>query len=146
MRHLTGAGMLLGPVFVIALAGGCGPTVPYREQPSAEARIQKLAALCSTYALRQKKKPSSIEDLRDWAKRLDKTELARLGLEDPENAFISPRDNQPYVLVKSPGSGPGDVLAYEKMGAGGKHYIVTPMGSAFELDDTELKRRVPSAK
>ncbi len=39
-----------------------------------------------------------------------------------------------------------NVLAYEKIGAGGKHYIVTPMGGAFELDEAELKQRVPSAQ
>jgi hypothetical protein len=38
------------------------------------------------------------------------------------------------------------VLAYEKIGEGEKHYIVTPLGNAFELDEAELKRRVPSSK
>ena len=61
-------------------------------------------------------------------------------------SFVSPRDQQPFVFVRSGGSGPGDVLAYEKIGEGGKHYIVTPMGASFELDEAELKRRVPSAK
>ena len=50
------------------------------------------------------------------------------------------------TVAAAGGSGPGDVLAYEKIGEGGKHYIVTPMGAAFELDEAELKRRVPSAK
>jgi hypothetical protein len=136
----------MGLAVLIPLVSGCRQGVPYREQPSAEARVQKLAALCSAYAVQQKRKPASIDELKAWAKKLDKTEQARLGIEDPENAFVSPRDNEPYVLVKSAGSGPGDVLAYERTGAGGKHYIVTPMGSAFELDKAELKRRVPSAK
>jgi hypothetical protein len=138
--------MALGLVALFPLVNGCGPTVPYREQPSAEARIQKLAGLSSTYAVRLKKKPGSIDDLKAWVSKLDKTELGRLGIDDPEAAFVSPRDNLPYVLVKAGGSGPGDVLAYEKIGAGGKHYIVTPMGRAFELDEAELRRRVPSAK
>jgi hypothetical protein len=145
-RKVTYGQMVLGLAALFAFVNGCGPTVPYREQPSAEARIQKLASLSSAYAVQQKKKPASIDELKAWAKKLDKTELARLGIEDPESAFVSPRDNEPYVLVKSAGSGPGDVLAYEKTGAGGKHYVVTPMGSAFELDKAELKRRVPSAK
>ena len=137
---------VLGLAAILPLANGCGPSTGYKEQPSAAARIQRLASLCSKYAIRQRKRPTSIEDLKAWAKNLDKTELTQIGLEDPNTAFVSPRDNQPYVVVRSPGTGPGDVLAYEKTGEGGKHYIVTPMGSAFELDEAELKRRVPSAK
>jgi hypothetical protein len=140
-------GQLVLGLAVLPVLSGCGPRFTAREeQPSAEARIQKLASLCNRYGARQRKKPGSIEELKAWTKNLDRTELTRLGIEDPETAFISPRDHQPFVLVKSPGSGPGDVLAYEKVGEGGKHYIVTPMGSAFELDEAELRRRVPSAK
>jgi hypothetical protein len=135
-----GLGLLIP--FVI----GCGPNLPDRVQPSAEARIAKLASICSKYATKQRKKPASIDELKSWAKQLSKPELEQLGLEDPDTAFVSPRDNQPYVLVKTPGAGPGDVIAYERTGQGGMHYIVTPYGRAFELDDAELKRRVPSAK
>jgi hypothetical protein len=135
-------GVGLSVPFVI----GCGPNLPDRVQPSAEARIAKLASICSKYAVKQNKKPANIDELKSWAKRLSKAELDQLGIEDPDAAFVSPRDHQPYVLVKSPGAGPGDVIAYEKTGEGGMHYIVTPYGRAFELDDAELKRRVPSAK
>jgi hypothetical protein len=145
-RKVFSGQAVIGLVALTFLANGCRQGVPDREQPSAEARIQKLAGLSSSYAAKQRKKPASIDELKAWAKKLDKTELAQMRIEDPESAFVSPRDNQPYVLVKSAGSGPGDVLAYEKTGAGGKHYVVTPMGSAFELDDVELKRRVPSAR
>src|SRR5439155_9574819 len=100
--------VLMGLFGLIFLVSGCKQGVPYREQPSAEARIQKIGALCNTYAARQRKKPSSIDELKAWLKKLDKTDLAQMGIEDPEAAFVSPRDNEPYVLVKSAGSGPGD--------------------------------------
>jgi hypothetical protein len=144
-RKVVSGQVVLGLV-VLSLLNGCGPRLPDRVQPSAEARIQKLAGLCNKFATRQRKKPASIEELKTWAKSLDKNDLVQMGIEDPDTAFVSPRDNQPYVLVRSGGSGPGDVLAYEKVGEGGKHYIVTPMGAAFELDEQELRRRVPSAK
>ena len=137
---------VLGLVALLPFVNGCGPSVPYREQPSAEGRIQKLAGLCSKYALKTGKKPTSIDDLKSWAKRLSKAELDQLGIPDPETAFVSPRDNQPYVLVKSAGSTPADILAYEQVGEGGKHYVVNPMGNAFELDDAGLKRRLSSAR
>jgi hypothetical protein len=146
-KKMVSGQVVLGLVALLPAANGCGPRFTARaEQPSAEARIQKIASLCSRYGAKHRRKPGSIEELKAWTKSLDKTELAKMGIEDADLAFVSPRDNQPFVLVKSPGSGPGDVLAYEKVGEGGKHYIVTPMGSAFELDGPELKRRVPSAK
>jgi hypothetical protein len=131
---------------LFALANGCNTALEPQVPPLAQARIRKLAALCSRYAVKQKKKPASIAELKAWVKKLSPTEMGELGIDDPETAFISPRDNQPFVLVKSGGSGPGDVLAYEKIGESGKHYIVTPMGAGFELDEAELRRRVPSAK
>jgi hypothetical protein len=138
------------PVFLglvaFSLVSGCSGHLEPQVPPLAQARIRKLAALCSKYTVKQKKKPASIDDLKAWVKKLSPTEQGELGIDDPETAFISPRDSQPFVLVRSGGSGPGDVLAYEKIGEGGKHYIVTPMGAGFELDEVELKRRVPSAK
>src|SRR5690349_2034123 len=105
--------LVFGLGLFIPFVIGCGPNLPDRVQPSAEARIAKLASLCSKYATKQRKKPASIDELKSWAKQLSKTELDQLGIEDPDTAFVSPRDNQPYVLVKTPGAGPGDVIAYE---------------------------------
>src|SRR5262245_60666449 len=139
-RKLLCGSAVLGLAVLLPLLNGCGPSVPYREQPSAEARVQKLAALCSAYAVQNKRKPTSIDELKGWAKKLDKNEQVRLGIDDPESAFISPRDNEAYVIVKAAGSGPGDVLAYEKTGAGGKQLVVTAKDSYFVLDSTELKR------
>jgi hypothetical protein len=145
-RKLIAGRLMLGLAVLVAFLSGCNRGLPYREQPPAAARIQKFAALCNSYARQQRKKPSSMGDLKAFAKTLKKSDLEHMGIDDLEAAFVSPRDNQPYVFVKSNRSGPGDVLAYEKTGEGGKHYIVTPMGSVFELDEAELQRRLSLAK
>jgi hypothetical protein len=145
LRNLFRGKVILGLV-TITLSDGCSRTLELHEPPLAQARIGKLAGLCSKYVVKQKKKPASVEELKAWVKKLSKSEVDELRIEDPEIAFISPRDNQLFVLVRSGGSGPGDVLAYERIGEGGKHYIVTAMGASFELEHAELQRRVPSAQ
>jgi hypothetical protein len=107
-------------------------------------RIRNLASLCSQYAFKHKRRPASIEELKAWLKKLSPAERQELRAEDPESALTSPRDNQPFVLIRT--ATPRDILAYEKIGEGGKHYVVTATGGVIELEDAELKRRVPSAK
>jgi hypothetical protein len=137
---------LLWLAVVNVLMSGCGPRMPSQEPVPAKDKILKFASLCTAYSARQKKKPSSTEDLKAWVKTMNKSELERLGIDDLATAFVSPRDNQPFVVVNSKRSGPGDLMAYEQTGAGGKHYIVTAMGSVLELDEATLQRRLSQAK
>jgi hypothetical protein len=129
---------------LIALVNGCSKELEVHEAPVVHTRIRNLASLCGKYAIRHSKRPASIEELKAWAKKLSPSERNELRIEDPETAFVSPRDHQPFVLVRA--TTPRDILAYEKIGEGGKHYVVTAVGSTFELDEAELKQRIPSAK
>ena len=131
-------------VFAMAMAHGCSKPLEVQEAPLIHTRIRNLASLCGTYAARHKKRPANIEELKAWVKKMSQAERSELRIEDPDNAFVSPRDNQPFVLVKP--ASPRDIMAYEKTGEGGKHYVVTATGGVIELDDAELKRRIPGAK
>lgn len=133
-------------VVAIVLGNGCSKPLEVQEAPLIHTRIRNLASLCTQYAVKHKKKPASIEELKAWLKKLSRSELAELRIEDPETALTSPRDNQPFALVKGGALNPREILAYEQIGEGGKHYVVTATGGAFELDEADLKRRVPSAK
>jgi hypothetical protein len=128
------------------LLSGCGPHLPDQAPVPAKDKILKFASICTAYTASHRKKPSSIEELKAWAKSLKKSELEGYGIDDLATAFVSPRDHQPFVIVNSKRSGPGDVLAYEKTGEGGKHYIVTPMGSVLEVDEATLQQRLTQAK
>jgi hypothetical protein len=137
-------GQVIIAVVAIALAIGCGTKLEVQEAPLVYTRIRNVASLCGKYAIQHRKKPASIEELKAWVKKLSPAERSELRIEDPETAFVSPRDHQPFVLVRA--RTPGDILAYEKTGEGGKHYVVTAVGGTIELEDAALKQRVPSAK
>ena len=70
---------------------------------------------------------------------------------DIDKMFISPRDNQPYVIFygripNSSGPGGAPVVAYEKKGREGKRYIASAVGAIEEVDEAAFRKLVPDAK
>src|SRR5262245_43674347 len=129
----------------ISLLAGCSGTNPQDTGLSSEAvHIAKIASLYMEFrSATRGKLPATAEELKAWAKTLPKERLASLNIEDVDKAFISPRDNEPYVLVRpevvrrAPG-GMAPVLAYEKTGVNGKRKAVSGMGSSFDMDDEKF--------
>jgi hypothetical protein len=62
--------------------------------------------------------------------------------------FVSPRDHEPYVLVKAPkmAMGPMGVLAFEKTGVEGKHLAVSEMANVTSIDDAAAASETPAGK
>jgi hypothetical protein len=136
----------LGLFAVFLLLTGCSQKIEPQPLPLAEAVIRKLGSLYHDFGTTQHKKPANMEELKTWAKKLPKTRLAELGIEDAEAIFVSPRDKEPYVLVRGGPAGPWQVIAHEKTGMDGKRYVVTAMGSALEIEDASFKQNMPSAR
>jgi hypothetical protein len=139
LRKVLPVGIVLGLCGWVALAAGCSSKNKPRIQPPAEAHIQKIASLYNEYRATHDKPPATIEELKAWAIKLKPQQRADLGIDDPETAFVSPRDHQLYGLANLGEMGMGPLLAYEKTGANGKHYVVSSVGSVSELTDAQLK-------
>jgi hypothetical protein len=84
------------------------------------------------------KSPSNAEQIRDWAKKQPKEKLAHLGVEDVDNACVSPRDNQPYVVIELV-MGMGPIVAHEKDGVGGRRLVVNSQGSVIDADENQFQ-------
>jgi hypothetical protein len=147
VRRLVERPIILGMV-AFTLLSGCGRSIEPQVPPAGLSRIQKLATVCREYAVNQKKQPSTVEELKAWAKKQPKSQLTWLGIEDVDQAFVSPRDQQPYVLVRGAGQkmGPLMVLAYEKTGENGKRYVVTTTGSVLELEEKPFQEVMANAR
>jgi hypothetical protein len=135
----------------VCLAVGCSSS-GRRELPSETVHIMKLSALYGDFRrAHANKAPASVEELKGWARSLPKDKLGQLQIENLDDAFNSPRDNQPYQMAQPQANQPGAqfgvqrVVFYEKVGVNGKHMTVSSMGSFSELNEAELKRLVPGA-
>ena len=86
----------------------------------------------------------TIDELKAWAKKLPKEKLDAMGIDNVDEAVVSPRDQQPYVLVRG---GPQMMIqAHEKIGAGGKRYVLYSTGSVFEMGDDAFKQLMANAR
>ena len=140
-RNVVCGQAALGLFAVLPLLTGCGQKIEPQPLPPAEARVRKLGTIYHEFITAQHgKKPANMEELKAWAKKLSKTRLGEMGIEDVDATFVSPRDNQPYVLLRGGPAGPWQVVAYEKTGLEGKRYVITAMGSALELEESALKQ------
>jgi hypothetical protein len=145
-RGLCAAAALAG------LLAGCGPRVTKADLTAEEKHITKVGSLCVTFRSKQARLPKGVQELKDFAKKLKSEELAAHGIEELDRAFISPRDNEPYMLIRpemaKPRSGgpPAMVLVYEKTGVNGKRMAFGGMGNTFEMDDFMYRQYVLGTK
>jgi|tagenome__1003787_1003787.scaffolds.fasta_scaffold19977232_1 hypothetical protein len=74
-------------------------------------------------------------------------ELQAAGVSSVDELFVSPRDNQPYVIPYGSDAarliGRG-VVAYERRGKDGHRFVGYRLGFVNEIDDAEFRSLVPS--
>jgi hypothetical protein len=132
--------VLLVPL-LLAVIGCKRVTVQPREALPGEAETQRILVLYTDYRQAMGgKPPPSAEVLKKWAKGLK--DLSQRGITDLDQAFVSPRDNLPYVIV-TPSGGLG-VVVFERKGAEGKRFIGTQQGSVIEIDEAYFRQNVPN--
>ncbi len=68
---------------------------------------------------------------------------------DSSSLFVSPRDNQPYLIRYDIGPAmPGlhaPVIAYEQTGVDGKRYVANLLGAVEQVDEATFREHVPNA-
>src|SRR5262249_34961094 len=124
---------------VTALAAGCGDSPKARPRSPDEDHIARFYSLYAGCRSSMKgKSPSNTDQVRDCAKNQPKDKLAHLGVDDVEKACISPRDNQPYVVIELV-MGMGPIVAHEKEGVGGRRLVVNSQGSVIDADENQFQ-------
>jgi hypothetical protein len=138
------------PPLILCLLLGCNRGPTKTDLPPEEKHILKLAALYSDFRGKNGRQPKTIDELKAFAKKVSREDLQQRGLDDVEQAFISPRDNQPDKLVppqppKRGGPPMPLVILYEKTGVDGKHMVASGRGGgAFEWDEQTLRQNIPN--
>lgn len=136
---------------VCALVLGCPQ--PESSIPLEELRIKTLAIVYGQFVSKhQGTAPSSEAEFKKFIKTVDNQFWEGLKI-DPaktDELFVSPRDNQPYVIVyklKNPSNlesdGFGPIVIWEKTGSGGTRYTGTSLGQIRILNEEEFKMKTP---
>lgn len=138
---------------LVCLTGGCqkGGNPP----PPETQHIQRVARLYMEYfqSKKMQQSPKNVDDLKAFAKTLDKQRLTGMGIDDLDAAFVSPRDKKPYVVLPAApmgmpsggkqGAAPQGmeamsraIIVHEQEGVSGKRMVVFMQGgSAVEMDE-----------
>jgi hypothetical protein len=131
-------------------AGGCSD--PGRSNQAEESSsLKPLAAFYGKFVNQHGGKPPGNEaELKAFLKEPKNAESLRLEFKvaDVDAMFISPRDNQPYVVIYGtlsgpPGPGGAPVIAHEKTGVEGKRFVASALGAVEEVDEARFRGMVP---
>jgi hypothetical protein len=120
---------------------GCSSAI--RPEPEAKARLSKVLKLYNAYVEKNKKGPPNEQALRSFAQKLTTQERDEYLIgEDLDNIFISPRDQQPFVIrynLKLDPGGPTRAVAWEATGHAGMRFVALTNLYVEEYDEETFK-------
>lgn len=135
-------------LWVSAALMGCGGGHGSAAQESSN--LKPLALLYGQYIGRHRGQPPPNEsEFKQFIQKDGATLLATFAIADVDELFVSSRDQQPYVVLYGPTSGPPGpagqpVIAYERDGVGGKRFVASSLGAVEEVDESKFREWVPS--
>jgi hypothetical protein len=123
-------------------ASGCGKSAP--RELEAKVRLNKLLHLYQAYVEKNKKGPPNEEALRAFGHKLSPKERDEYLIgDDLDTIFISPRDNQKYIikynLMLDPGAA-SQAVAWEATSQNGRRFVALSMGYTEEYDDETFQQ------
>ena len=140
----------LAVALVLVTTVGCNSTNPEAAAEQAST-LKPLAVIYGKYqGEHQGRPPANEAEFKAYVQSSAKPILEANGIQSVEALFISSRDQQPFVILYGPLTGPPGpagqpVFAYEKVGVDGKRYVATSLGAVHELDEAEFRKVVPAA-
>jgi hypothetical protein len=137
---------LCGLLVIGCLGSGCGSKeIP--DLPPEQVHILKLSSLLAEYRRTHKNElPKDAAAFKTWASSLKPDQLTKFGINNLDEALVSPRDHEPYQITPGKPNRMGiiPVIAYEKNGVNGKRYILSSMGNAGEVNEEAIRNSVPN--
>ncbi len=146
MKNVKAISTACGFLAAACLVVGCSHKKKGESLTAEKAHILKLAGLYGLYKTSHGgKAPRTTEEFTKWARSLPKDRLKNLGIEDLDEALVSPRDHEPYQVTagKPNRMGISGVVIYEKTGVRGRHQVLGTMGNTGEESEEQLRQSVP---
>jgi hypothetical protein len=137
-RHVLTAGLVL-----VACCGQVGCRGGGEPEPEAKVRLTRLLRLYQVYVEKNRKGPANEQALRAFGQKLSSQERdGYLIGDDLDGIFISPRDQQPFVVrynLKLEPGGPTRAVAWEAAGKDGKRFVALSPLYVEEYDEETFK-------
>jgi hypothetical protein len=129
---------------LLALLLGCGGE-PASPRGAVLSPLKALLSLYSQATTQSGHRPANEAEFKEFVAQ-NGGELLKAYKTDAEKAFISPRDNQPFVVVygQRPAGMAAGVVAYEQTGVDGIRQVGFELGYIEEVDDAKFKEMVPN--
>lgn len=128
----------LGLVNVVGCSSGASDT----SEPDVS-RIKQLTALYASYLNRNADRPPANEgELKQYIAERGDPVLKLAGVSTVDELFVSPRDNEPHVVLYGNEAAKlirRGVVTHEKTGVNGRRLVGHRMGFVDELDDAEFR-------
>jgi hypothetical protein len=118
---------------------GCGDSDSGVTETDAKTRLTHVLQLYQAYVDTNRSGPPDAEALKQFAQSLTAEQReAYLLPEDLQTIWVSPRDNQPFVIEYGQNLQAGGdpfAIAWEAVGANGMRYVALSMGYVEEYDE-----------
>jgi hypothetical protein len=138
-----------GSVIAFVAISGCNSTAPPKVTQTVESNLKAIHVFFGQYsAQHQGRPPANEQAFRGFLKSLPAERLESMAVSNMDSLFVSPRDNQPIVVLYNqpasmPGVGTTKLLAHETTGVNGQRFVLLTTGEIQEVDQArfdELKK------
>jgi hypothetical protein len=128
---------------------GCGSREVGTGAEADPSRINEIATLYTSYMNRHAGRPPATEsEFKQYVAERGEPLFKAAGVSTADELFVSPRDNQPYVILYGNEAAKlisRGIVVHERTGVGGRRLIGYRIGSVEELDDAEFRKLVPAS-
>jgi hypothetical protein len=127
------------------LVAGCGGPRNPSGAAAQSSRLRALAAFYKQYQDSHRRRPPENEaEFKAYLKTLSPEQLDAWKISDIDQAFISERDNEPYVILYGKQAAKARLIGSEKSGKDGKRMVVHATGQVELADEAQFQKLAPA--
>ena len=126
---------------------GCASEQAASDAAPDDSRIKPLTSMYAGYTNRNGNPPASEEEFKRFVAESGEPLLKAAEVNSVEELFVSPRDNEPYVILYGTEAAKlinRGIVMHERTGVGGRRLVGFRMGFVKELDEAEFRKLVPT--
>jgi hypothetical protein len=148
----SGGGRLLVLILVclsLTEGLGCGSQGAATDAEADPSRIKELTTLYMSYMNRNGDRPPASEaEFKRFVAERGQPLFESAGVSAADELFVSPRDNEPYVILYGHEAAKlisRGIVIHERTGVGGRRLVGNRGGSVEEVDEAQFRKLVPDS-